>query len=249
MKKHKNHADQKNFACVIHGNMYDWRYVENLYNMLQVNTRHEVKFHVFTEPSRPVPAPMIKHDLINWPGISGPKKAWWYKMQMFDPAHVPGNLLYMDLDVVITGSIDWIWGLSPHHFWAVRDFRHLWRPSWTGLNSSIMYWDTERWKRIWASFQTRNILDTARQFHGDQDFLNVAVDFKDRRFFDSDAVQSWRWQIKDGGLDIKTRTYRRPNTGTVLDPKTSVMIFHGSPKPHEITDSVVSGYWNTVQTK
>ena len=70
----KKHADQKNFACVIHGDMYDWRYVENLYNMLQANTQHEVKFHVFTEPSRPVPAPMIKHDLINWPGISGPKK-------------------------------------------------------------------------------------------------------------------------------------------------------------------------------
>ncbi len=170
-------------------------------------------------------------------------------MQMFDPAHIPGNLLYMDLDVVITGNIDWIWGLSPHHFWAVRDFRHLWRPSWAGLNSSIMYWDTERWKRIWANFQTRNVLDTARQFHGDQDFLNVAVDFKDRRFFDSDAVQSWRWQIKDGGLDIKTRTYRLPGTGTVLDPKTRVMIFHGSPKPHEVTDSVVSGYWNTTPTK
>ena len=170
-------------------------------------------------------------------------------MQMFDPAHVSGNLLYMDLDVVITGSIDWIWGLSSHHFWAVRDFRHLWKPSWTGLNSSIMYWDTERWKRIWTGFQTRNILDISKQFHGDQDFLNVAVDFKDRRFFDSDAVQSWRWQIKDGGLDIKTRTYRLPGTGTVLDSKTSVMIFHGSPKPHEVTDSVVSGYWNTTPTK
>ena len=82
-----------------------------------------------------------------------------------------------------------------------------------------------------------------------QDFLNVAVDFKDRRFFDSDAVQSWRWQIKDGGLDIKTRTYRQPGTGTVLDLNTSVMIFHGSPKPHEVTDSVVSGYWNALPTK
>lgn len=71
-------------ACVIHGNLYDWIYVERLYNMLKANCSREIILHVFTESGRSVPAPYVKHELQEWPGIAGPKKSWWYKMQMFN---------------------------------------------------------------------------------------------------------------------------------------------------------------------
>ena len=230
-------------ACVIHGDKYNWDYVERLYSMLKRNSTHDISFHVFTEKKRTVPSHMIKHVLEDWPGISGPKKAWWYKMQMFNPAHMSGKLLYMDLDVVITKNIDWIWEHDANYFWAIRDFKYIWRPMWKGMNSSIMLWDTTRWGKIWNEFQNRNIAATVKQFHGDQDFLNSLITDKHLRFFDQDAVQSWRWQIKDGGMDMKTRMYNKPGTGSMLSPKTAVMIFHGSPKPHEIADPVISQYW------
>ena len=232
-----------NCACVIHGNLYDWIYVERLYNMLKANCSREIILHVFTEPSRAVPEPFVKHNLEEWPGIAGPKKSWWYKMQMFDPRHNLGRILYLDLDTVITRNIDSMWELTNQYFWAIRDFKHLWRPTWNGINSSVMIWDTQKFAWIWDDFHSKNINATVKIFHGDQDYLNTVLDDKNRRFFDIELVKSWRWQCKDGGLDMKTRLYNSLNSGTVVDHKTAIMVFHGRPKPHDIQDLVVDKYW------
>ena len=48
-------------ACVIHSDVYSWRYVDTLYNMLVRNLSREVRLHVYTEQDRPVPDHMIKH--------------------------------------------------------------------------------------------------------------------------------------------------------------------------------------------
>ena len=232
-----------NCACVIHGNLYDWIYVERLYNMLKANCSREIILHVFTEPSRAVPEPFVKHNLEEWPGIAGPKKSWWYKMQMFNPTHNLGRVLYLDLDTVITRNIDSMWELTNQYFWAIRDFKHLWRPTWNGINSSVMIWDTQKFAWIWDDFHSKNINATVKIFHGDQDYLNTVLDDKNRRFFDIELVKSWRWQCKDGGLDMKTRLYNSLNSGTVVDHKTAIMVFHGRPKPHDIQDLVVDKYW------
>jgi len=237
-------TDTVNCACVIHGDVYSWDYVENLLTMLQQNTAKTVQLHVFTEPERSVPSSMIKHELQDWPGVAGAKKSWWYKMQMFNPAHGIGQMLYLDLDTVITGSIDWVWDLSTEYFWAIRDFKYLWRPDWHGLNSSVMYWDTARFSCVWKQFQEQNINALIKQYHGDQDYLNTVLDDTILRFIPDVLVKSWRWQIKDGGMDMKTRIYRQPNAGAVLDPQARILIFHGRPKPHEISDPIIQRLWN-----
>lgn len=231
-------------ACVIHGTAYDWQYVDKLYKMLQANSEFQIQMHVFTEPNRPVPSHMIKHELQEWPGVSGPKRSWWYKMQMFDTRHIQSRVLYLDLDTVITRNIDWLWELNEQYLWAIKDFKYLWRPTWSGINSSVMLWDTTRFKWIWEDFSCKNINAIVRQYHGDQDYLNIMLSDKNRRFIDTDTVKSWRWQCSDGGMDMKTRQYRSPNAGTVIDPKTALMIFHGKPKPHEIADPVIKQYWD-----
>lgn len=238
----------KHCACVIHGDAYNWIYVERLHNMLQANTSYQIQMHVFTEAARSVPPPFIKHTLQEWPGISGPKKSWWYKMQMFNNQHFNGRMLYLDLDTVITKNIDWMWDLPDRYFWAIKDFKYLWRPGWQGLNSSVMIWDTEKYNWIWQDFLTKNINATVKLYHGDQDYLNSVLDAKDLRFFDINVIKSWRWQCKDGGYNITKRQYNRPNIGTIVDPGTAIMVFHGKPKPHEIQDSVVEQYW-TISAK
>lgn len=239
---------QMHVACVIHGDFYDWSYVENLRAMVSRNLSGPVKFHVFTEHDRPVPADIEKHILTPWPGIEGRKRAWWYKMQLFDPKHFQGHLLYFDLDVVITGSLDWLRDHKTHEFWAIRDYKHLWRPQWQGINSSMMYWDTVRHAYIWEQFRNRDISRLVKEFPGDQDYLSSVITQKDLRFFDESLVQSWRWQVLDGGMDMRTRVYRRPNAGAVLGPKTCVVVCHGRPKPHEIQDAVIQQHWNPAQT-
>lgn len=230
-------------ACVIHGDKYDWIYVERLYNMLKQNLSCDVKFHVFTESQRPVPSHMIKHELIDWPGISGPRKSWWYKMQMFDPSRISGQILYLDLDVIIVDQLDWLLDLDTRYFWTIRDWKYLWRPSWQGVNSSVMYWNTVEFGKIWDEFQTAGAIKIAGKYRGDQDFISDALAEKSKRFFVESWVLSYRWQVQDGGLDPKTRKYRYPGAGSVLTPGAKILVFHGSPKPHEIIDPFVQNLW------
>lgn len=230
-------------ACVIHGNLYSWDYVDRLYAMIVRNFSCPVNFHVFTEQDRLVPSYMIKHVLTEWPGVAGKKKAWWYKMQLFNPNEIKGQLLYFDLDTVITESLDWIRKLEKQYFWAVRDFRYLFRPNYQGLNSSIMYWDTVRFAPIWENFKQRDITSVIGCYPGDQDYLTDMLDRKDIRFIPEAFVKSWRWQVHDGGMDFKTKTYFRPDAGGIMAPGTKVLVFHGHPKPHEVNDPVVSRFW------
>jgi hypothetical protein len=37
-------------------------------------------------------------------------------MQLFNPAHFGGNLLYLDLDVVVFNSLDWVTASNPDYF-------------------------------------------------------------------------------------------------------------------------------------
>jgi hypothetical protein len=229
-------------ACVIHGTSYDWRYVDNLYSMLSRNLSRPVRLHVYTEASRPVPAPYIKHELIDW-AISGPKQSWWYKVQLFNSEHYCGPLLYFDLDVVIVKNIDWIWQQKLRHFWAVKDFKHLWRPMYQSINSSIMWWDTTQYDWVWRNFQDLNLAQTVKRFHGDQDYLNSVITEQQRRYFNTEWVKSWRWQCLDGGYDFKRRIWLSPGSGTNVKDNTTILVFHGNPKPDQITDPVIVRHW------
>lgn len=229
-------------ACVIHGDGYTWQYVERLYNMLNRHIAPGIRLHVYTESTREVPSPMIKHELDDW-GISGPKQSWWYKMQLFNSNHHAGTLLYFDLDTVIVKNIDWIWKSSPDYFWGVRDFKYLWRPTNYGLNSSIMWWDTRKFNYVWEQFSRPTITQSIAGYHGDQDYITQAIAPSDRRFFDITRIKSWRWECLDGGYNFQKKRYNTPNAGTVVSDRTNVLVFHGNPKPNEVQDSMIIQHW------
>jgi hypothetical protein len=230
-------------ACVIHGSAYSWTYVEKLHSMLSRHLTPAVRLHVYTEAERLVPAPFIKHTLDPW-NIANTKKSWWYKMQLFNPEHHAGPLLYFDLDTVIVRNIDWIWQQPTTYFWAIRDFKYLWRPNYTGINSSVMWWNTVNYQNIWKVFLQQNLATIMQKNHGDQDYISSAIPTNQRRFFDLSFVNSWRWQCVDGGYDFRRRQYRTPGSGTMLADSTSVMIFHGNPKPHACVDPAIQLHWN-----
>ena len=123
-------SDTIDCACLIHDTLYDWSYVDKLYNSLCRNLTPTVRMHVYTESTRHVPQPYIRHNLEEWEGVRGPKRSWWYKIQLFNPIHMlpdQGQMLYFDLDTVIVGNIDWLWNVNRDRFWAARDFQYLMR--------------------------------------------------------------------------------------------------------------------------
>ena len=229
-------------ACVIHGEAYSWQYVERLHNMLSRHITPGIRLHVYTEADRPVPAPMIKHELTEWT-IARPGRSWWYKMQLFNTAHHCGPLLYFDLDTVIVGNLDWIWQQPTEYFWAIRDFKYLWKPTHVGLNSSVMWWDTQRYRHVWDSFVQQDLNQVIQKYRGDQDYISAAIPENQRRMFDANYVQSWRWQCLDGGYNFQRRQHRTPGTGTQFSDTTSILIFHGDPKPENLQDPVILQHW------
>jgi len=180
-------------ACVIHSTGYDWRYVENLYSMLTRALPGGIRFHVYTEHDRSVPPHMIKHILTEWPGIAGPKKSWWYKMQMFNPEHHAGNLLYLDLDTVVVRDLSWVTNHDTSYFWGIRDFRYLQNPHHSVFNSSFMWWNVSNFSRIWDQFSQGDIAQLTKNNQGDQDYITKSINVNQRRFFEDRLFQSFRW--------------------------------------------------------
>jgi hypothetical protein len=106
-----------------------------------------------------------------------------------------------------------------------------------------MWWDTTKYDHIWKNFKIQELTKILSKYHGDQDYISEVIPASERRFFDTDRVKSWRWQCLDGGYNFAQKRHLAPNTGTtILDP-TSIMIFHGNPKPDTITDSLVTQHW------
>jgi hypothetical protein len=197
---------------------------------------------VYTEQERKVPAPYIKHSLDDL-GIGGPKQSWWYKIQLFNPEHHAGPLLYFDLDTVIVNNIDWICQLPPTTFWAIHDFKYLWNPLHNGINSSVMWWNTNKYSYVWDAFKHQDLTQLRLKYSGDQDFISETIPENCRRFFDKKSMQSWRWQCFDGGYDFSRRLHKNPGTGTRTGADTSVLIFHGKIKPAKINDSLIVQHW------
>jgi len=245
MKYKSDHGqrDHVDVACVIHGTAYDWIYVERLYNMVQRNLSLPVRFHVYTEHDRSVPPHMIKHCLENWENMTGPRKSWWHKLQLFNPEHFAGDLLYFDLDVVIVNDIQWIVSGSTDCFWGLRDFRYLQRAATNTINSSVMWFNVERFRALWQRLQTENIQEIARRMPGDQDYITRCLDINQVRFLPQNRIISWRWQALDGGYDFSIRRHRTPGRGTEIPNDASVLVFHGRPKPHQISDPLIRELW------
>jgi TM2 domain-containing membrane protein YozV len=210
--------------------------------MLNRHITPGIRLHVYTEADRPVPVPMIKHELTEWK-ITRPGRGWWYKMQLFNTAHYAGPLLYFDLDTVIVGNIDWIWQQPTTYFWAIRDFKYLWNPRHIDINSSVMWWDTQKYSYVWDSFLQQDLDDNMLKYRGDQDYISDIIPKNQQRFFDVNQIKSWRWQCLDGGYDFQKKQHLAPNTGTQVSNLTSILVFHGTPKPDQITDSGILRHW------
>ena len=201
-----------------------------------------MRFHVYTEAERPVPDTMIKHALVQWPGVSGPKRSWWYKLQLFNTQEFSGNLLYFDLDTVITGNLDWIWQLPTDYFWAPKDFQYLYRKNLTKINSSIMWVDNTRWRNLYENIDIDR-LKTVGKYYGDQDYIFENIPQHCIRYLDATRINSWRWQAHDGGWNFTKKSPLSPGQGTQINQNVSVLVFHGDPKPHDVVDSVVRRFW------
>lgn len=229
------------FGCLIHGNYYSWEYVEILKASIQRNISSPIRMHVWTEREREVPTGYIKHNLVDI-GLSGPKKAWWYKTQLFNPKIYSGPIIYMDLDVIITGNLDWMRKLSYENFHAARDFKCLWKRHRHAINSSVMVFNTANYDHVWVKYRDNQERIT-HMYHGDQNYIDEEI-VDTKRGLPPEKIVSYRWQVLHGGMDFKNRSYPHKDEIDVEIPvDASIVVFHGDPKPHQIDNNILKQFW------
>ena len=145
---------------------------------------------------------------------------WWNKLVVFTPAAVDlgKRLLVLDLDVVITGSLDHLVdSLGP----LVLTYDWL-RPQY--LNSACYLLESGSLPEVWTKYTS----DVPNRFHGDQEWMTSIVPPDKLSFWPAGWIASYKAHCRKQG--------RPPNDAKVV-------CFHGKPKPSECSESWIKEKW------
>ena len=198
-------------VCVKKGIKYGPDYVNRLRRMVQRNSCLEPRFVCFTDDDNGLDSSV---EILPLPDQDF--DGWWNKISLFrdDLPDIGRQILYFDLDVVLTGNIDEM--LTYDSDFVIMDNDYM-----PGFNTSVFLLKTGSRPEIRNSF-TQSI---ANQYQGDQDW--VAIMAPDAELW------PFIWCVP-----YRLRAVMAP------PPMTKVVVFSGHPNPEDYPSDWVYSYWN-----
>lgn len=140
-----------------------------------------------------------------------PLEGWWAKVSLFEPGRFTGRVLYLDLDVTVTGALDDLADF-PAPFAIMKD------PNLFGFNSSAMAWDAGAADHLFLDFIPDHHIPQLRR--GDQQWIFEQK--PEAALFPRDWVVAYKNAMKAGHWPDDMR----------------VCIFNGRPKPWEVHEPI-----------
>ena len=202
-------------ACVWWGNLYGKEYVEKLRNSVKRHLTIPHDFVCLTDRDD-VPDGVIKIPLEVGP------EGWWQKTSLFKPGLFKGKVLFLDLDVIIINSLD-KFATIENPFTMIENFGP--NKKHAAHNSSVMVWTpSKQTEKIYTQFSE----EVTKELHGDQCWIWRVMD-KDITNYVHDWVDSYKYG--------KLPNWRRQTKNT------SIIIFHGQPKPHSNIEPILKQHW------
>lgn len=218
-------------ACVKTGTKYAATYVNKLAVGVLSNLSDikRVGFICATDDRAGINSGIIQTIPLSDPHLPG----WWSKLSLFRPkgafGQIKGRVLFLDLDTIITGSLDDLVNY-PSDFVMMHDPMRPWKPA-----SGVMLLEAGSRPWIWEYFQ-RNPEQLMRNHHGDQDVIYEAMEVNCRYngkgqkpyadLFPQQFIKSYKLDAIDG-----------PPEGC------RIVAFHGEPRPHQVTSGWVKESW------
>ena len=203
--------------CVLKsGGIYDASWVDKLKRGVERNITVPHRFVCLSDVPVECERIPLKND---WPG-------WWAKINLFEPGLINGPTLYLDLDTIITGNIDGFMDF-PYDFAMLENFNDN-----SFIGSGMMWFKNKAPTGIYERFiqnpqQIMNHYAEAKfgSYMGDQAFI---FDMLERQV---DKIAS-----------PALRSYKRHCRGG-LPKGTSIVCFHGRPRPNEINPDWLKENW------
>jgi len=228
-----------NVVCLKHGSKYGPEYVNRLYNMIQRNLTIPFKFFCLTENTNGL-LPQI--NVLPLPTI--PVEGWWYKPYVFSKdLGLTGEILFLDLDIVIIKNIDCFFNEDKTNLFIIRDFTRVNIHKWEKFNSSVFKFHSGTHANIWENF-IRNPYEATRSMHGDQDWIYKQTR-KHFHYWPDDWCQSYKWEVrKREEIEVKNgkRKFKNMRSPEIKE-QTKILVFHGDPKPEDVEDPIIVNNW------
>ena len=210
------------------GSRYGPEFVNRLFSSIQRHTKRPTKLYCFTDNQEDInkdvickPLPFIKlpYDISFTP---------WRKLCVWQyPLYnLKGDVLFLDLDLVITGNLDCFFDYRPGFYCVIEN--------WTQIgqnigNTSCFRLPIGKYVSIFNEFQN-NPTKIWKKYHIEQIYLSNRI--KEQVFWPSDWCKSFKHDLLP---KWPLRIWKQAN----LPIGTSVVAFTGKPDP----DDVIRGEW------
>lgn len=220
----------RTIACMKWGTKYGPGYANVLLAMLNRFMTSPFRLICFTDDPDGLDPAMETRPLPEVPIPPGSPERGWNKLGLFHPdIDLPAEpVLFLDLDVVITGSMD-VFFEVPGEFRISNDWD--WRKPGVG-NSSVFRFVPGTQDHIWTRFHDDP--ESARNsVRNEQEYVSKTA--RDLAFWPDPLCRSYKRHCLPRGF---LKAFRKPR----LPEGARVLIFHGDPKPE---DAIVgrSGKW------
>ena len=230
----------RNVVCIKWGSKYSAEYVNKLHSMVERNLSLPHRFICLTDDSTGLNSEIETKLLLR------KELKWSYtKFELFEKRlqDILGQILFLDLDVVINNSIDDLFLFEPDaEFVGIRDW------DVDCINASCMRFTAGK-----HSYIVDNWFEAVESRFTVEEYFDPTLNDKKTLYHDLNSFppavyrgdQEWTTnQLKEHNVNIKyypTNWLQSYKYG--YDMNSKVIIFHGEPKPHEVKDVWVKENW------
>jgi hypothetical protein len=217
-----NQPNDRLIICMKWGTKYAPEYVDRLYSMVRRHLVGDFRFICLTDDSHGIRSDVECYSLLPLDLPRGIPERGWTKLTSFaeDLHGLSGTALFLDVDVVIVGSLDEFFEY-PGDFLIIHDYKRPWRV--TG-NSSVYRYQLGSHPDVLAYFR-RNFGQIRKDFRNEQSYLS---DFLYRqgklRYWPAAWCPSFKYHCIPRW---PTNYWKEP----FIPPGAKVVIFHGECNP------------------
>lgn len=228
----------ENLVCIKWGQKYGPEYVNRLYRGVAEHLSLPFRFVCLTDDARgivsgvetrPLPVTPLDQTAFNQP------KAW-RKICLYQAglAGLEGDILFLDLDVVIMGPLNRFFSYAPGSYCVIHDWlerRRAWMPNRDGRvgNTSVFRFNSKLHSHVYTHFE-QNAEWALRTFHREQQYVSHVLK-SDMVFWPDPWVVSFKRYCRPY---YPLNLIREP-----YEPRdAAILVFHGHPLP----DQAIAGY-------